>query len=100
MTPYERQLQHSLDIILDRDPSRNSLKNTDHDVLTLFSGDERAAREGLRVFHSRHSHATWIASDNGIFELRVSSISPEQNLQKSRFKQEQRRRNQKGGRRH
>ena len=55
MTPYERQLQHSLDLLVYRDPSRNSLKNTDHDILTIFSGDEKAAREGLKVFHSRLS---------------------------------------------
>ena len=100
MTPYERQLQHSLDLLVYRDPSRNSLKNTDHDILTIFSGDEKAAREGLKVFHSRHSHATWIASDNGTFELRISSFSPEQNLQRSKFKQEQKRKRQQGGRRH
>lgn len=100
MTAYERQLQHSLDLLVYRDPSRNSLKNTDHDILTIFSGDERAAREGLKIFHSRHSHATWIASDNGVFELRISSFGPEQNLQKSKFKQEQRRKRQMGGRRH
>ena len=60
MSTYEGNLQNALENLLYRDRSRKSLKSTDLDVLSLFSGDEEAVIHGLKTFHMRHEDKTII----------------------------------------
>ena len=50
MTTYEGNLLNALENILYRDRSRQSLKSSDLDVLSLFSGDEEAVIYYLKQF--------------------------------------------------
>ena len=41
----------------------------------MFSGDSRAAREGLAAFHERHKKDSWVVQDNGVYEIRIANQS-------------------------
>ena len=100
LTPYEQQLQRSLDLICYRDATRDYLSSSDEDVLQIFSGDVNLARKYLKIFHGRHQDKTWVITDNGIYQVKVTGLftSAEQKSQRSAFKANQKRKRNRGRR--
>ena len=79
MSTYEGNLQNALENLLYRDRSRKSLKSTDLDVLSLFSGDEEAVIHGLKTFHTRHEDKTDIIHNGNNIEVKAYDLFPEDN---------------------
>ena len=92
MNTYTASLQHALDNICYRDRSRISLKSTDRDILQLFSGDEKAAAQGLREFHLRHKDESVTIHEEGKVEVEIFDLfpGPEQTNQKTNWKKNRR----------
>ena len=92
MNTYTASLQHALDNICYRDRSRISLKSTDRDILQLFSGDEKAAAQGLRDFHLRHHNKSVAIHEEGKVEIKIFDLfpDPEQTNQKINWKKNRR----------
>lgn len=92
MTTYTASLQHALDNICYRDRSRISLKSTDRDILQLFSGDEKAAAQGLREFHLRHHDKSVAIHEEGKVEIKIFDLfkDPDQENQKINWKKNRR----------
>jgi hypothetical protein len=77
MSTYEGNLQNELENLLYRDRSRHSLKSTDLDVLSLFSGDEEAVIHGLKTFHMRHKDKTVIIHNGNNIEVKAYDLFPD-----------------------
>ena len=92
MNTYTASLQHALDNICYRDRSRISLKSTDRDILQLFSGDEKAAAQGLREFHLRHHNESVAIHEEGKVEIKIFDLfkDPDQDNQKTNWKKNRR----------
>ena len=92
MNTYTASLQHALDNICYRDRSRISLKSTDRDILQLFSGDEKAAAQGLREFHLRHHDKSVAIHEEGKVEIKIFDLfkDPDQENQKINWKKNRR----------
>jgi len=88
MNTYTASLQQALDNICYRDRSRTSLKSTDRDILQLFSGDEKAAAQGLREFHIRHHNESVAIHEDGKVEIKIFDLfrDPDQENQKINWK--------------
>ena len=88
MNTYTASLQQALDNICYRDRSRTSLKSTDRDILQLFSGDEKAAAQGLREFHIRHHNESVAIHEDGKVEIKIFDLfrDPDQENQKTNWK--------------
>jgi len=88
MNTYTASLQQALDNICYRDRSRISLKSTDRDILQLFSGDEKAAAQGLREFHIRHHNESVAIHEDGKVEIKIFDLfqDPDQENQKTNWK--------------
>ena len=95
MNAYQGKLVDALELILYQDRSRNILSSQDEDVLQIFSGDVRAAVQGLHDFYSRHKEKTTIIHDKpGILEIRVFFLFPDpsQNAQREKYVENRKRR--------
>ena len=92
MNTYTPSLQRALDNICYKDRSRTSLKSTDGDILELFSGDEKAAVQGLREFHLRHKNESVTIHEEGKVEVKIFGLfpEPEQTNQKTNWKKNRR----------
>ena len=93
MSTYEGNLQNALENLLYRDRSRHSLKSTDLDVLSLFSGDEEAVIHGLKTFHMRHEDKTVIIHNGNNIEVKAYDLfpDPDQENQKTNWIKKNRR---------
>ena len=89
---YYSSLQNSLDLLFYKDRSRDRISSKDREVLSLFSGDESAARAALRSFHQRHPDATEIIEANGSLVVKSYGLfpDPEQNVQRDNYRERQR----------
>jgi len=95
MTSYQGKLINALELLLYQDRSRDILSSRDEDVLQIFSGDVRAAVQGLHDFASKHQEKAAIIQDkHGIFEIRVLFMFPDpsQNAQRERYVENRHRR--------
>ena len=95
MTSYQGKLINALELLLYQDRSRDILSSRDEDVLHIFSGDVRAAVQGLHDFASKHQEKAAIIQDKpGIREIRVFFMFPDpsQNAQRERYVENRHRR--------
>ena len=91
---YYGDLQRSLDLLFYQDRSRDQLSSGDEDVLQIFSGDEHAARNGVKAFADRHKDACWIiseASPHIVIKVSGLFLDPEEHVLKERYVKRQKR---------
>lgn len=85
---YYGDLQRSLDLLFYTNGSRDQLSSGDEDVLQIFSGDEKAARNGVMAFADRHKDACWTVSEaSPHIVIKVSGLfpDPEQKVLKDKY---------------
>ena len=92
MTTYEGNLLNALENILYRDRSRQTLKSSDLDVLSLLSGDEEAVIYYLKQFHLKHPDKSTVIHTGKCLEVKVFDLfpDPEQTNQKINWKKNHR----------
>ena len=92
MTTYEGNLLNALENILYRDRSRESLKSSDLDVLSLLSGDEEAVIYYLKQFHLKHPDKSTVIHTGKCLEVKVFDLfkDPDQENQKLNWKKNHR----------
>ncbi|MHB1811808.1 MAG: hypothetical protein ACYCPR_05275 [Thermoplasmataceae archaeon] len=92
MTTYEGNLLNALENILYRDRSRQTLKSSDLDVLSLLSGDEEAVIYYLKQFHLKHPDKSTVIHTGKCLEVKVFDLFPvpEQTNQKINWKKNHR----------
>ena len=91
---YDGDLQRSLDLLFYSDRSRDQLSSGDEDVLQIFSGDEKAAKNGILAFVNRHRNACWyIHEGHPHIVIKVSGLfkDPEEHDLKERYVKRQKR---------
>ena len=90
---YDGDLQRILDLLFYQDRNRETISSRDEDVLRIFSGDERAAKNGIKTFVERHSESAWITSDKDGLEVKVSGLfdDPEQHVIHEKYVRKQKR---------
>ncbi|MEM3193338.1 MAG: hypothetical protein QW292_14875 [Candidatus Parvarchaeota archaeon] len=90
---YTGDLQRALDLLFYSDRSREYISSQDADVLSIFSGDTKAARNALATFVDRHRESAWITKDSeDMLQVKVSGLfpDPEQNILRSKYVQRRR----------
>ena len=92
MTTYEGNLLNALENLLYRDRSRQSLKSSDLDVLSLLSGDDEAVIYYLKQFHLKHPDKSDVIHTGKCLEVKVYDLfpDPEQTNQKINWKKNRR----------
>ena len=85
MNTYSGNLLNALENILYRDRSRQSLKSTDLDVITLFSGDEEAVIYGLKQFHLKHLDKSVMLRNGNALEIKVFDLFPDPDMQNQKI---------------
>jgi len=85
MNTYSGNLLNALENILYRDRARQSLKSTDLDVISLFSGDEEAVIYGLKQFHLKHPDKSVILRNGTALEIKVFDLFPDPDMQNQKI---------------
>ncbi len=92
---YHANLVDSLELLLYKDRSRDILSSQDEDVMQIYSGDLRAAIQGLHEFIKKYPGATTvIRNDPGIFEIKVFFLhkDPSENIRREKYVEARKRR--------